>query len=222
MARSESRTGKARANKNGSHYTSFGGCRAKPFAGGVPAGGHPPHHPACLSPLPLAGEGRVRASLARRCGSVAITDSRPCVFCPPSMAASYFLLLAQKKVTKEKGTLGFAPSPLARVRCGWTGSAHRASCPVVRIGAIPRAARVRCTRLFRPPSAATQRGPQEQGKNRRVGYIRRFCGRDCRALLSGFPLGRGKGAEEKPRSGGRQDAGHFDESTGMCSRRSPP
>jgi len=48
------------------------------------------------------------------------------------MAASYFLLLAQKKVTKEKGTLGFAPSPKARVRCGWTGSAHRASmacCP---------------------------------------------------------------------------------------------
>src|SRR6478752_7120167 len=48
------------------------------------------------------------------------------------MAASYFLLLAQKKVTKEKGTLGFAPSPKARVRCGWTGSAHRPSmacCP---------------------------------------------------------------------------------------------
>src|SRR6476661_8223998 len=43
-------------------------------------------------------------------GVFARTDSRPCVFCPPSMAASYFLLLAQKKVTKEKGTLGFAPS----------------------------------------------------------------------------------------------------------------
>src|SRR5580765_3144637 len=43
------------------------------------------------------------------------------------MAASYFLLLAQKKVTKEKGTLGFAPSPKARVRCGWTGFAHRPS-----------------------------------------------------------------------------------------------
>jgi hypothetical protein len=41
-------------------------------------------------------------------GAIAITDSRPCVVCPPSMAASYFLLLAQKKVTKEKGTLAAA------------------------------------------------------------------------------------------------------------------
>ena len=62
-----------------------------------------------------------------RFGGFAITGSRPCVFCPPSMAASYFLLLAQKKVTKEKGTLGFAPSPLARVRYGRTGFAHRPS-----------------------------------------------------------------------------------------------
>src|SRR6476469_9191188 len=65
-------------------------------------------------------------------GVFARTHSRPCVVCPPSMAASYFLLLAQKKVTKEKGTLGFAPSPKARVRYGRTGSAHRPSmacCP---------------------------------------------------------------------------------------------
>jgi len=34
-------------------------------------------------------------------GVVAIADSRPCVVCPPSMAASYFLLLVQEKVTKE-------------------------------------------------------------------------------------------------------------------------
>ena len=62
----------------------------------------------------------------------ATTDSRPCVVRPPSMAAGYFLLLAQKKVTKENGTLGSAPSPSARVRCGRTGSAHRPSmacCP---------------------------------------------------------------------------------------------
>src|SRR6476661_5011356 len=57
----------------------------------------------------------------------AITDSRPCVVRRPSMVAGYFLLLAQKKVTKEKGTLGFAPSPLARVRYGRTGFAHRPS-----------------------------------------------------------------------------------------------
>src|SRR6476659_7089319 len=60
-------------------------------------------------------------------GVFAIADSRPCVVCPPSMAASYFLLLAQKKVTKEKGTLGYAPSPKARVRYGRTGFAHRPS-----------------------------------------------------------------------------------------------
>jgi len=36
------------------------------------------------------------------------TDSRPCVECPPSLAASHFLLLAQEKVTKEKGTLAVA------------------------------------------------------------------------------------------------------------------
>ncbi len=34
--------------------------------------------------------------------AIAITDSRPCAFRPPSMAAGYFLLLAQKKVTKRK------------------------------------------------------------------------------------------------------------------------
>ena len=36
------------------------------------------------------------------------TDSRPCVVCPPSLAASHFLLLAQEKVTQEKGTLAAA------------------------------------------------------------------------------------------------------------------
>ena len=36
------------------------------------------------------------------------TDSRPCAVCPPSLAASHFLLLAQEKVTKEKGTLAAA------------------------------------------------------------------------------------------------------------------
>ena len=65
-------------------------------------------------------------------GVVATTDSRPCALRRPSMVAGYFLLLAQKKVTKEKGTLGFAPSAALRVRCGRTGSAHRPSmacCP---------------------------------------------------------------------------------------------
>ena len=37
-----------------------------------------------------------------------MTDSRPCVFHPPSLAAGDFLLLVQKKVTKEKDTLAAA------------------------------------------------------------------------------------------------------------------
>ena len=122
-------------------------------------------------------------------GVFAKTDSRPCVFCPPSMAASYFLLLAQKKVTKEKGTLGFAPSPKARVRYGRTGSAHRASCPVVRIGAVPRAARASRGFSVHPPPLlrGNPRAKQSGSESRRVGYIRRFCGRDCRALLFRVP-----------------------------------
>ena len=130
-----------------------------------------------------------------RIGVVAIADSRPCVVWPPSMAASYFLLLAQKKVTKEKGTLGFAPSPKARGRCGWTGSAHRASCPVVRIGAVPRAARASRGWSVHPPPLL-RGNPKSQGAGSRfrgddewvrVGYIRCFCGRDCRALLFRVP-----------------------------------
>ena len=74
------------------------------------------------------------------------------------MATSYFLLLAQKKVTKEKGTLGTARSPVARVRYGRTGSANRPSMASSRIGAIHRADRVRSTRLIRPPFAAALEG----------------------------------------------------------------
>ena len=60
----------------------------------------------------------------------AITGSRPCVIRPPSMAAGYFLLLAQKKVTKEKGTLAAAVAgasmPL-RLREQAPGFAHSTS-----------------------------------------------------------------------------------------------
>jgi hypothetical protein len=40
--------------------------------------------------------------------AAAKTDSRSCAFRRPSVVAGYFLLLAQKKVTKEKGTLAVA------------------------------------------------------------------------------------------------------------------
>src|ERR1700748_2386924 len=61
-------------------------------------------------------------------GVVAKTDSRPCAFRRPSMVAGYFLLLAQKKVTKEKGTLAAAvagasmPLRLRKVTEGFAGS----------------------------------------------------------------------------------------------------
>ena len=77
------------------------------------------------------------------------------------MAAGYFLLLAQKKVTKEKGTLGAAPLAARAVRYGRTGSADRPSMACSRIGAIPRAARVRGTRLIRPPFAAALEGSEQ-------------------------------------------------------------
>ncbi len=134
------------------------------------------------------------------CCVVAKTDSRPCVVCRPSMAASYFLLLAQKKVTKEKGTLGFAPLAERAVRCGRTGSAHRPSmacCPNRR----DPSRRPRCTRLVRPPSAATQRGPEEQSERKekkptcRIYPVLLRQGLP-RSALPGFPLGRGEQVEE--------------------------
>src|SRR5580765_8557146 len=102
------------------------------------------------------------------------------------MAASYFLLLAQKKVTKEKGTLGFAPSPKARVRCGRTGSAHRPSmacCPNRR----GPSRRPRAVHAAFPSTLRRYSEGKSKGKNRRVAYIRCFCGRDCRALLFRVP-----------------------------------
>src|SRR4051812_23282011 len=86
------------------------------------------------------------------------TDSRPCVSRRPSMADGYFLLLVQEKVTKENTPS--APRPRL-----WRGFATGERVwprghpwPLGQIGAIPRAARVRCTRLFRPPFAAALEG----------------------------------------------------------------
>src|SRR5580765_2768221 len=124
------------------------------------------------------------------------------------MAASYFLLLAQKKVTKENGTLGFAPSPLARVRYGRTGFAHRPSLACCRNRRDP----------SRRPRAGHAAGPSalrrcSEGTRRAKAKAEapHICDRLLRQglprfALPGFPLGRGKCAEEKPRSGGRQDA----------------
>ncbi len=126
---------------------------------------------------------------------VARTDSRPCVVCRPSMAASYFLLLAQKKVTKENGTLGFAPLAERAVRYGRTGSAHRPSmarCPNRRDPSRrPRAGHAAGPSALRRCSEGTRRAKRKKETDvsdiSDVAYIRCFCGRDCRALLFRVP-----------------------------------
>src|SRR3954464_14526834 len=85
--------------------------------------------------------------------TLAKTDSRPCVSRRPSMADGHFLLLVQEKVTKENTPS--APRRSRSERCATGGRVWPRGhpWPLGQIGAIPRAARVRCTRLFRPPFA---------------------------------------------------------------------
>jgi hypothetical protein len=91
------------------------------------------------------------------------------------MAASYFLLLAQKKVTKEKGTLGFAPSPLARVRSGRTGFAHRPSMACCRNrrdpSRRPRAVHAAGPSTLRRCSEGTRRARAKESKETDVSHI---------------------------------------------------
>ena len=93
-------------------------------------------------------------------------DSRPCAAWSPSMATRYFLLLVQEKVTKENTPSAPRPRLKARVRYGRTGSTDRPSMACSRIGAIPRAARVRGTRLIRPPFPAALEGLEERGRGK--------------------------------------------------------
>jgi hypothetical protein len=58
------------------------------------------------------------------------------------MAAGYFLLLAQEKVTKDKGTLGAAPAAERPVREDRPGSSDAPSLARSRMRAIHRAHRV--------------------------------------------------------------------------------
>jgi hypothetical protein len=58
------------------------------------------------------------------------------------LPAGYFLLLAQEKVTKEKGTLGSAPAAKRPVREDQPGSIDRPSMACDRMRAIHRAHRV--------------------------------------------------------------------------------
>ena len=142
------------------------------------------------------------------------------------MVAGHFLLLVQEKVTKENTPSDPRRSPSERFATGGRVSPTGHPWPVVEIGAIPRAARVRCTRLFRPPFAAAQREPES--KSGSTAYMRhriyttvRFCGRDCRALLFPGPSRpRRAGGGNSPK-GHAQDARASDLGTRMCRERSP-
>ena len=70
---------------------------------------------------------------------VAKTDSRPCVFRPPSWRPGHFLLLAQEKVTKEKAPSVARPALCAGFATGGRGFADRPSMACSRMSAIPRA-----------------------------------------------------------------------------------
>src|SRR5262249_15214738 len=73
-------------------------------------------------------------------------------------------LARARESNQREHALGSAPLAARGVRYGRTGFAHRASCPVVEIGALPGAARVRSTRLVRSPFAAAQRGPKAHSR----------------------------------------------------------
>src|SRR6478672_5564312 len=152
------------------------------------------------------GEG----TLVLRFGVFARTDSRPCVVCPPSMAASYFLLLVQEKVTKENTHSDSRPRLRRGFATGGRVSPTGHPWPVVEIGAIPRAARVRCTRLVRPPFAAAQREPEGERRKHRI-YATGFCGRDCRALP--FP-----GPSRPRRAGAGNSRVHRTRARARCAR----
>ncbi len=157
---------------------------------------------------------------------VARTDSRPCVVCRPSMAASYFLLLAQKKVTKEKGTLGFAPLAERAVRYGRTGSAHRPSmacCPNRRDPSRrPRAGHAAGPSALRRYSEGTRRARAKERKKPTCRIYPVLLRQGLpRSALPG-PLSAAASRWRKSRdSDRRQDAGEFDLSTGTCCGRTP-
>ena len=123
-------------------------------------------------------------ALACRC----LRDNRLTSLCfrRASLRAGHFSLLAQREVTKRKGTR--VTRPLSRVRCGRPGSADGTSMARSGIGAIPRADP---SGLFvRPPPRHT--GFKVKGRAKLA------------ALDSSGPLGRGECAEEKARRGARR------------------
>ena len=156
----------------------------------------------------------------------AITDSRPCAFRRPSMVAGYFLLLAQKKVTKENGTLGDGPHAERAVRNGRTGFFRR---PSVACGKNRRDPSRRPRAVHAAGPFVRSRGFRGNGKSwipACAGMTR--CGRLLRQGLPRLALP----GPSRPRRAGegkvactarerRQEAGEFDVSTWTYCRRTP-
>ena len=104
-----------------------------------------------------------------------------CLFSRHPWRASHFSLLAQREVTKRKGTR--VPRPLSRVRCGRPGSADVPSMARSGIGAIHRADPSGL--IVRPPPRHTGSTSKDEAERA--------------SLRSSGPLGRGECAEEKAR-----------------------
>ena len=136
------------------------------------------------------------------------------------LAAGYFLLLAQKKVTKENGTLGAAPLAARAVRYGRTGSAKRPSMasrpnrrdPSRRPRAGHAAGPSALRRGFRGDPEEQRRWVPASAGTTKPGSPRLcFCGRDCRALL--FP-----GPSRPRRAGAGNCRVHRTRSRAGCAR----
>jgi len=130
------------------------------------------------------------------------TDSRPCAFPRASLRAGHFLLLAQEKVTKEKGTPGGTPAAALRVRYGRPGSADGTSCaaaesarslaPTLRAlsAALRRPTRGQDQERPLPPSAPS---PASGGRDSLIGWALAH-----RLGSSGSPLGAARTRRKKP------------------------
>ena len=111
-----------------------------------------------------------------------------CFFSRHPWRASHFSLLAQREVTKRKGTR--VTRPLSRVRSGRPGSADGPSMARSGRRAIPRASPSGL--IVRPPPRHTGSTSKDEAERLRFAL-----------LLTFGPLGRGECAEEKARRGAR-------------------
>ncbi len=150
------------------------------------------------------------------------------VFFVAILAAGYFLLLAQKKVTKEKGTLAVAvcrasmPGKLREDAQGSAGSTSVCRVGVARI--LPATARGYFLRACSPrPRGNPGRAERGSPCRRSTGYMRHRIYPTRRssflsfALPFGSPLSSGGGWTDQPRedAGGARDRADSDNRAGM-------